>query len=65
LVVVRNIWGEPRAYYHDAQGRLGSLPAAWTSEAPVDPFVALAGGRSVFHVDDLLRLSVLLRRIAP
>jgi hypothetical protein len=44
---------------------LRSLPAAWTSEAPLDPFVLLAEGRSLFHIDNLLRLSALLQRLVP
>jgi hypothetical protein len=36
--------------------------AAWTTEAAPDPFDVVAGGRSLFHIDDLLALSRLLRR---
>jgi hypothetical protein len=64
MIIVRHTWGEQRVYFHDDDGRLCSLPAAWTSEALPDPFLALAQGRSLFHIDDLLRLAALLRRIA-
>jgi hypothetical protein len=53
-------WGEPRVYYHDATGRLSSLPAHWTSIGPVDPVVEMAAGRSAFRVSDLLELAALL-----
>jgi hypothetical protein len=60
LVTCRNNWGEQRAYYHDAAGTLRSIPLAWTSLAPVDPFVRLAAGRALFRVADLVELSRLL-----
>lgn len=43
-------------HYHDDAGKLRSLPSAWTSVSPVDPFVVLAAGRSPFRVADLLEL---------
>ena len=39
---------------------LRSLPAMWTSMAPEDPFVSLAGGRSPLRMADLLELVRLL-----
>lgn len=56
----RNNWGEDRVYYQDAGGCLRSLPAMWTSMAPEDPFVSLAGGRSPLRMADLLELVRLL-----
>lgn len=55
-------WGEPRVCFHDDNGRLSSLPAAWTSVGPVDPFVHTAAGRSPFRLEDLLELSEMIRR---
>jgi hypothetical protein len=63
-VIVRTIWGEQRAYYRDELGELRSMPAAWTSEGPPDPFVMLAEGRSFFHIEDLRGLVALVRRIS-
>ncbi|MBU0511124.1 MAG: Y4bD/Y4pK family protein [Chloroflexi bacterium] len=60
LVTQRCNWGENRVYYHDEAGILCSIPQAWTSLAPVDPFVKLAGGRSAFRVTDLLELTRLV-----
>jgi hypothetical protein len=60
LVTYRRNWGEDRVYYHDEAGTLRSLPATWTSMAPEDPFVSLAGGRSPFRMTDLLELVRLL-----
>jgi hypothetical protein len=59
LVQYRHTWGAEQVYYHDAQGHLRSLPAGWTSLALLDPFVALAGGRSLFRAVDLLALAQL------
>jgi len=47
-------------YYDDGQ-RLQSLPLAWTSLAPADPFEIVAAGRALFRTDTLLRLVALLR----
>jgi hypothetical protein len=63
LVTYRHNWGEHRVYFHDDTGRLVSLPAQWTSLFPLDPFVAIAAGRSPFRVQDLLELSHLVARI--
>jgi len=63
LVVYRHNWGEDRAYFHDEEGRLRSIPAAWTSLVASDPVVVLGAGRSPFRVVDLLELVRLLRGI--
>jgi hypothetical protein len=39
-------WGENRVFFLDEEGVKHSLPAGWTDVAVVDPFVALAAGRS-------------------
>lgn len=56
LVTYRHNWGEERVFFHDDDGRLRSLPAAWTSLRPADPVVTLSAGRSAFRVTDLLEL---------
>ena len=61
LVDQRRTWGADRVYYYDEQERLRSLPAAWTSVGPADPYLAIGAGRSYFHIDDLLELSQKLR----
>jgi hypothetical protein len=60
---VRQTWGEDRVFFTDEEGRLRSLPTAWTDAADVDPFVALAAERSAFRVEDLLGLAELLDRL--
>jgi hypothetical protein len=57
FVARRRNWGEDRVYYHDEDGELVSLPTGWTDMADVDPFVAVAAGRSPFRVADLLDLA--------
>ena len=59
LVTYRHNWGEDRVYFHDDDGRLRSLPAAWTSLRPADPVAVLGAGRSHFRVADLLELAAL------
>jgi hypothetical protein len=60
FVAVRQTWGEERVFFFDDDGTQRSLPTGWTDVAPVDPFVALAGGRSALRVEDLLVLVELL-----
>jgi hypothetical protein len=50
--------------YEDPEGRVGSLPTAWTSLAAADPFVHASAGRSFFRTEDLLVLISLIRRLA-
>ena len=57
LVSYRQDWGEDRVWFQDKLGRLHSLPTSWTDAGAVDPFVALAAGRSLFRVSDLIELA--------
>ena len=63
-MTVRHNWGEDRVYYHDVQGSLSSIPTEWTSLAAKDPFVVVAAGRAHFRVEDLLRLTEIVRLAA-
>jgi hypothetical protein len=60
LVQYRRNWGEDRVYFHTGGVHLTSVPASWTSLSPIDPFVAVAAGRSLFRVEELLELARLL-----
>ena len=51
--------------YFDAQGRLRSMLASWTSSADEDLFTRVSAGRSWFRLDDLVRLSVLIGELQP
>jgi hypothetical protein len=42
--------------YFDAQGKLRSMLASWTSVGNRDFFTQASAGRSWFRVDDLLKL---------
>ena len=55
--------GEQRVYFHDAEGRLTALPAAWTDVFSPDPFAVISAGRSAFRATDLLELSRLIARL--
>ncbi|MHB8255436.1 MAG: DUF5372 family protein [Acidiferrobacter sp.] len=61
LVSRRLGWGEDRVHYFDDNGKLGSMPAAWTSVAHTDLFSQASAGRSWFRVDDLLALAERVR----
>jgi len=47
-------------YFHGESGALTSLPAAWTSVVPPDPFEVMGRGRALFRLDDLVRLMALI-----
>jgi hypothetical protein len=47
-------------YFHDGNGALISLPAAWTNIVAPDLFEVIGGGRALFRVDDLVRLVALI-----
>jgi hypothetical protein len=63
LVTYRQNWGEDRVYFHNADGRLSSIPACWTTVVAPDPFVAVAGGRCLFRYEDLLQLVALMEKL--
>ncbi|MCL7960531.1 MAG: Y4bD/Y4pK family protein [marine benthic group bacterium] len=56
-------WGDDRVVYEDPQGRVRSLPTAWTSLAGADPFVRASAGRSYFRTEDLVALVSLIGRL--
>ena len=62
FVAYRQNWGEDRVHLHDENGRLFSLPAAWTDVAGVDPFVVVAAGRCPFTTAGLLAVADLIDR---
>ena len=59
----RQSWGEDRVYYHNGAGRLCSFPASFTSMAAPDPFLEIAAGRSLFRMEDLIRLTILVEEL--
>ncbi len=56
----RQNWSEDRVYFHDDDGRLTSVPSAWTSICAADPFVVVSAGRSSFRAQDLLEVAELI-----
>jgi len=60
FIALQHNWGEYRVRYFDDQGVPRSLPASWTDAVPLDAFVAIAAGRSVHHIDQLLELVALV-----
>ncbi|MGH2916673.1 MAG: DUF5372 family protein [Solirubrobacteraceae bacterium] len=60
LVGIRQAWGEDRVFFFDEAGVQRSLPTGWTDVGTPDPFVAVAAGRAVLRVVDMLALAELL-----
>lgn len=54
-------WGEERVMFTGPDGKMQSMPLSWTSMAPEDPFVVVARGRSLFRLNDLAALALLVR----
>ena len=61
IVSVKVAWGEARVFYYGADGRLTSIPLAWTDLHAERPAVHLGGGRSAFVAADLLALHRLIQ----
>ena len=61
LLTRKKVWGEDRVTFHDAQGRLRSIPTSWTDVGPHDPFVIMAAGLALFRPSDLLAMVGLVR----
>jgi hypothetical protein len=63
LVDHRRNWGAEQVFYYDDVGKLAHIPASWTSVSAMDPFIMFAKGKSFFHIDGLLELTKLVRKI--
>jgi hypothetical protein len=64
-VTFRQNWGEDRVWFHDNDGSLRSVPTSWTDAAPMNVFVMVAAGRSLFRVADLLELTQRIQASSP
>jgi uncharacterized protein DUF5372 len=64
LVSYRQNWGEDRVWFQDKKDdRLHSLPRNWTDLAGLDPFVAVAAGRTIQFIHPHNRTSRLTTRL--
>ena len=64
ILEFRRDWGHDLVAFYDTQGKVVTIPIRWTDlESEYDPFVVIAGVRSYFRVEDLLRLAELLEGI--
>ena len=61
LVVRKQLWGEERVTVELPDGTYRSIPVGWTDVCSVDPYISIGRGRSLFQVEDLLKLNRLLR----
>ena len=63
LLGQRFAWGEERVFFLDPQMRqIRSLPLAWTSLAPPDPFLVVAAGHTVLRLQDAQQLAQFLQQ---
>ncbi len=62
-VTIRQNWGVNRVYYYNSKKQLTSIPTAWTSLKPRDPYCILAAERSDFRFADLIELVQLIKKI--
>ena len=60
LVIHGRSWREDKVWFHDAVGRLHSIPANWTSVVAEEPFNVVACGRALFRTQELLDLARLI-----
>jgi hypothetical protein len=66
LLGYRRSFGNECLDCQDKEGRLTTVPLAWTDAAVVhDPFLVVSAGRSYFRAEDLLQLAELIRRWIP
>ncbi|MCG7853002.1 MAG: Y4bD/Y4pK family protein [Methanosarcinaceae archaeon] len=56
LLGYRRSWRNECVDLHDENDQVIAVPIRWTDAAPPDPFVVVAGGRSYFRTEDLVRL---------
>ncbi|WP_420799395.1 DUF5372 family protein [Ktedonospora formicarum] len=57
-------WGEERVFFADPQTQqVRSLPLAWTSLAPLDPFLVVAAGKTVLYFEDIGSLNQMLKAL--
>ena len=63
LVQRRLNWGEDRVLFYDPEGRLRTMPTAWTELGELHLFVTATAGRSWFRVVDLLDLARLVNAL--
>jgi len=59
----RFAWGEERTFFVDPQTQqIRSLPQAWTSLAPPDPFLVVAAGHTVLRLKEAQQLAQFLQQ---
>ena len=64
LIDHRRSWNAEQVFFYDDNGKLTHIPASWTSVSQEDPFIMFAKGKSFFHIDGLLELAKLVRKIS-
>jgi Family of unknown function (DUF5372) len=50
-------------YFYNAEGQLQAILTSCTDAVGIDPFVAIAAGRSLFRYSDLIKLAELVEEL--
>ena len=66
IIKCQRLQGRNYFVFVDHNGKKSTVPIAWTDASKEeDAFVIVSAGRSYFRVEDLLRLSDLVRNLQP
>ena len=63
IIKYKRIQGRDRVFFHQKDGSIGSLPLAWCDLRPLDPYLDIEGKHSPFRVEDLLKLSDIIKEV--
>lgn len=65
MLVTRQLhWGQDRVTYYGQDGKLRSIPAAWTNLGDWDEQLRRTSTSTYFRLPDLLKLAALLQAMA-
>ena len=63
IIKYKRIQGSDRVFFYQKDGSIGSLPLAWCDLRSPDPYLDIEGKHSPFRVEDLLKLSDIIKEV--
>ena len=63
IIECKQIQARDRVFFNQKDGSKGSLPLAWCDLRPPDPYLDIEGKHSPFRVEDLLKLSDIIKEV--
>jgi len=63
IIKYKRIQARDRIFFHQKDGSIGSLPLAWCDLRPPDPYLDMMEKQSPFRVEDLLKLSDIIKEV--